>query len=107
MSEKQPCKSEVVPTIVAELSSGALVELVYNAKQQETALAVWDKGAWRLEQKVPDNDTVLVPYSANNNLVSNDVVLFPSMPEEYGDVMQLIADIRSFIHRYVDLHESF
>ena len=49
----------------------------------------------------------LVPFSPNNNLIKNEVVLLPSEPQIYGSEENLVAEIREFIHRYVDLHESF
>src|SRR5206468_2327094 len=49
----------------------------------------------------------LVPYSPNNNLIKNEVVLLPSEPEEYGSEEQLLDEIQSFIHRYVDVSPLF
>src|SRR5207247_1145032 len=49
----------------------------------------------------------LVPYSPQNNLIKNDVVLLPSEPEDYGSETQLLADIQAFIHRYVDVTPLF
>ena len=49
----------------------------------------------------------LVPYSPGNNLLKNEVVLFPSEPEEYGSEEELLAQIQSFIHRYVDVSPLF
>ena len=49
----------------------------------------------------------LVPFSPENNLIKNEVVLLPSEPQIYGSEEKLLADIRSYIHRYVDLSPSF
>jgi len=49
----------------------------------------------------------LVPYSPRNNLLKHDVVLLPSGPEEYGSDSELLAEIRAFIHRYVDVTPLF
>ena len=49
----------------------------------------------------------LVPYSPDNNLIKNDVVLLPSGPEEYGSEAELVAEIQAYIHRYVDLSPQF
>ncbi len=35
------------------------------------------------------------------------MVLLPSEPVEYGSYDELIAEIRSYIHKYVDLSEQF
>ena len=50
---------------------------------------------------------MLYPYRATNNLITNNVVLLPSEPEEYGSEQELITEIRAFIHRYVDVSERF
>ena len=49
----------------------------------------------------------LVPYSPDNNLIKNDVVLLPSGPAEYGSEAELAAEIQTYIHRYVDLSPHF
>lgn len=113
MSEKQPQKSpshkvKPTPTVSAVLDDETLVELVYNPETGKTALAVWENGAWRFTQKLDTSSgETLVPYSAQNDLIRHNVVLLPSEPKEYGTEDQLIKDIQRFIHRYVDLRESF
>jgi len=47
------------------------------------------------------------PYSPHNPLLSNAVVLLPSEPAEYGNPAELVAEIQSYIHRYVDLSPLF
>ena len=49
----------------------------------------------------------LVPFSANNNLIKNEVVLLPSEPRIYGSETQLVTEIGEFIRRYVDFDEAF
>jgi hypothetical protein len=48
-----------------------------------------------------------VPFSSANNLLVHEVVLLPSGPAEYGGERELLASIRSFIHRYVDVSAVF
>ncbi len=113
MAERKPKtspkkqKDNTRPTISAVLPSGALVELVYDSEEKQTAFAVWEDGTWRLVEQIADGAHTLVPYAPSNNLIRNHVVLFPSQPEEYGDETALITEIRTFIHRYVDLSEDF
>jgi hypothetical protein len=97
-----------VPT-VSRVCSDTLVELVYDASQRTTALAVSSFGGlWNIEQEVKiETGEVLVPYSAANNLIANDCVLLPSMPVEYGFKEDLIADVQTFLHLYVDLSPEF
>jgi len=48
-----------------------------------------------------------VPYSPGNNLLLHQVVLFPSEPLEYGSDAELVAEIKAFIHSYVDVSPLF
>jgi len=69
---------------------------------------LWRNGEWSLEGGFNVSPFHrLVPYSPNNNLIKNEVVLLPSEPEEYGSEEGLLADIQSFIHRYVDVSPLF
>ena len=53
--------------------------------------------------------TPLIPCTAwcrtrpDNNLIKNEIVRLPKKPEEYGSEEQLLTDIKSFIHHYVDV----
>lgn len=47
------------------------------------------------------------PYAAENNLISNSVVLLSSGVKEYGSKRELLDAVRSFIHRFVDLSPLF
>lgn len=91
-------------TVSAEPEPGMLIEMVYRERDNSTAFAVWDgrevryKGEWKVGK-----GRVLVPYSAGNNLIRNRVVLLPSEAAEYESEEKLVADIRTFIHHYVDL----
>lgn len=49
----------------------------------------------------------LVPYSAANNLLTHDVVMFPSETADYASTETLLADVRAFIHRYCDVSDAF
>lgn len=96
------------PTVSAVLSDGRLVELVFDPIAQQTRFVLWHDGAWRFEQviRAPTGER-LVPYSPQNNLIKKEVVLFPSEPSEYGSEEQLVAEIQTFIHRYVDVSSRF
>lgn len=97
-----------VPTI-SRVCSDTLVELVYDTKSKKTALAVsrYD-GLWNIEQEVRvETGEFLVPYHPRDNLIASGCVLLPEKPAEYYFKPELIADIRDFLHRYVDLSEQF
>jgi hypothetical protein len=94
--------------VASSAIDGQLIEIVYDRKSSLTRFAIWKNGVWRAENEYISNDgSRLVPYSAKNNLIENEVILFPSTPEEYGTDLQLIRDIQDYIHRYVDVSSRF
>lgn len=97
-----------VPTISADLPDGTLIEMVCRPEDNWSAFAVWNDGRCRSEPSwSPSPAERLVPYSPQNNLIRNRVILFPSEPEEYGSVEQLVQEIQAFVHRYVDVTPIF
>ncbi|MDE1965993.1 MAG: hypothetical protein KGI41_01995 [Patescibacteria group bacterium] len=97
-----------VPT-VSRVAGDTIIELVYDREQRRTGLVVSRFGGlWNIEQEVTvGTGEILVPYSARNNLISNECVLLPSKPGDFGDKGDLLRDIESFLHRYVDLSPLF
>lgn len=96
------------PTI-SRRDGNTVVELIYDIDNAATSLAVSErKGTARIlsEFRLPAGE-VLVPYSATNNLIQHEAVLFASHPEPYGDKQKLLTDIGDYLHRYVDLPETF
>lgn len=105
---RKPDQKRESPTVSAVLSDGRIVEMVFDPLERRTRLVVWQDGSWRFEDIVhtPTGER-LIPYSSQNNLIQKEVVLFPSEPYDYGSEEQLVEDIRSFIHRYVDVSPRF
>ena len=98
----------LIPTVSRTLSTGEIVELVYDAKSRRTRLAVSRNGECTLEDTVAiDESTKLVPYSADNNLIKHQVLVLPEKPDPFGSVPALISEIDAYIYRYVDLSENF
>lgn len=96
------------PTASAILRDGSMVELLYRPNTRSTAFAVYSGGDWRLERHIASDDgAFLVPFSPENNLIRNEAVLLPSEPINYGTEAQLLSEIQSFLHRYVDLSATF
>src|SRR5437667_6734923 len=93
-----------IVTVSSVSHDGAMREMLYDPKEKRTGFAVWNDGKCTIEPSVRLNPTHrLVPYSSQNNLLKNDVVLLPSAPEEYASEAELFTEIRDFIHRYVDV----
>src|SRR5437667_5649146 len=93
-----------IVTVSTVSDDGSMLEMLYEPKEKRTGFAVWNDGKCAIEPSVRLNPTHrLVPYSPQNNLLKNDVVLLPSAPEEYASEAELFTEIRDFIHRYVDV----
>src|SRR5262249_8644605 len=87
---------------------GTIVEMAFQTEQRRTFFALYNAGRWTLQDGIDlGPDARLVPFSPNNNLIKNEVVLLPSEPRIYGSEASLVADVQKFIHRYVDLSASF
>src|SRR5438876_2393 len=98
-------KQTARPTVSTVLPDGSLAEMVYQ--ESRTLFCVSKDGGFRYETNLLVNGQRLVPYSPRNNLLTNEVVLFPSEPLEYDSEAKLVEDIRAFIHRYVDISPLF
>lgn len=97
-----------VPLVSSVFGDGTILETVYDAAAQRTAFVVSKDGEWHEEESYNPNERQrFVPYSSQNNLIKNEVVLLPSAVEEYGTEEQLLADIQAFIHRYLDVSPLF
>jgi hypothetical protein len=95
------------PIVSAVLGDGSIVETLYRREEHRTLFCISDAETVRYETSLLVNGERLVPYSPRNNLLTSEVVLFPSEPEEYGSEAALLAEIRAFAHRYVDLSPLF
>ncbi len=90
------------------LPDGRIVELVYLVDQKKTMIAVSDgKESVLVEKLRLETGEHLVPLSASNNLIKHQVLLLPEKPESYGSVAQLIKDIQTYLHRYIDFTPEF
>lgn len=104
VQDRKPGKS--VPSVSAVLEDGSIVEMI--RENNRTAFAIWRNGETTTADRASLDQLVqLVPYSSNNNLLQNEVVLFPSGTADYGSEGALLKEIREFIHRYVDLSPFF
>jgi hypothetical protein len=101
---KKDRAKRIVSTV---LRDGTLAEMVYRPEEHRTLFCVGKEGELRYETAILEDGQRLVPYSPENNLLTNQVVLFPSEPAEYESDQALIEDIRRFIRRYVDISPLF
>lgn len=105
---EQAKERRVVPASFATLPDGALAEMIYDPDESRTQFAVWRDGQVSYEPRLSVGERrILRPYSPENSLTRNDIVLFPSRAESYESDETLVDEVRAFIHRYVDLTPLF
>src|SRR5437762_4498207 len=88
-------KQTATPTVSAVLPDGSLAEMV--SQENRTLFCVSKDGQFRYETNLLASGERLAPYSPRNNLLTNEVVLFPSEPLEYESDANLVEAIQSFI----------
>lgn len=98
-------KHRAVPTVSRILEDGTIVELVRGATG--TALCLYKNGEVSFATSVEDRGEQIVPVPDGNNLIKHGAVLLPERPVEFGTEEELTADLRTYIHRYVDLSPEF
>jgi hypothetical protein len=107
-SPKPEKQSAAIPTASAVLDNGEIVEMVYRPEERKTLFVRSLEGSWGYDTEITlSSSQRLVPYSPQNNLLKHDVVLLPSGPEEYGSDAELLGEIKSFVHRYLDVSPLF
>src|SRR5438309_11945762 len=89
-------KDSARPVVSAVLADGSLGEMVYRPEENRTLFCVSKNGDVRYENSLVLGGQRLVPYSPRNNLLTNEVVLFPSEETEYESEQQLIEEIRGY-----------
>lgn len=99
--------SNTRPIASRVLEDGTIIEMVYDPTLHRTALCVARDGSWTETGELEVEGQKLVPYSSKNNLLLNEVILFPSQPEEYGLEADLVTEIQAFVHRYVQVSPLF
>ncbi|MDD5226978.1 MAG: hypothetical protein PHV97_07355, partial [Candidatus Omnitrophica bacterium] len=105
---KQKTISNIYPITSMVLPDQTLFEMVYDAANRKTGLIKWKDGQmetapfFKLEEKWK-----IVPYRPENPLLHQKIILFPKEAQEYADDDTLIRQIQAFIHRYVDVSETF
>lgn len=102
-------KSHPLPTVSRLLDDGTIVELLYDRAMRKTAFAVSGPDAGHSVESYVDLPTGerLVPYAADNNLITSGCVLLPSEVGDFRDKGDLVEGLRAFIRRYVDVSPVF
>ena len=83
------------------------VEMTFNSETATALLVSYREGSASEHESLESQGKTYVPYSAENNLLTHRVVLFPSAAVEYESEPLLIEEVRAFIHKYMDVDAGF
>ncbi|WP_374652282.1 hypothetical protein [Dongia sp.] len=90
------------------LGDGSIAELIYDSKAKMTSFSVWHNDTLTFQDMLTDGALGMVyPFSPENNLIRNEIVLLASSTEEYGSQEVLLRDITTYLHRYLDVSPLF
>ncbi len=101
--------NNVRPIVSEILADGTIVETIHIADVNRTEFVVCQPdGSITREQQVElDDGRRLVPISSATDLIATGCVLLPSDVGDFRDKGDLLADIKAYFHRYVDLSPAF
>lgn len=89
------------------VADGAIYEMIYDAKRSKSSFVKWDgKDLTHDLKDVEHGGTTYTPYGPLHIFTSKNVVRFPSKVI-YEHETKLVGEIRAFIHRYLDVSETF
>ena len=105
---KQKAISNIYPITSMVLPDQTLFEMVYDSENRKTGLIKWKDVQMETAPffKLEENWKI-TPYRPENPLLHQRIILFPKEIQEYSDDDTLIGQIQTFIHRYVDVTETF
>lgn len=100
-------KEIVQPILSLRALDGTMLEAVLKPDNGEALLLCQQGNELTEHRSIVVDQTRYRPYSPKNNLLSHRVVLLASDAGAYTSIEQLATDVRSFIHKYVDLDPAF
>ena len=84
-----------------------LAETVYDPKSRTTKYAIFKNEKVAYYESLEIDSKKYLPLSPDSDFISKRIILFPSIAMDYGTTNDLIDDIRAYIHKYVDISDTF
>jgi hypothetical protein len=87
----------------------ALYEMVFDRDTNKTSFTKINRDGTieYLLEEVEIDGRKYKPLPPTYNLVDKDVILFPSVATEYQSEEEVLKEIQTFIHKYLDISEVF
>lgn len=106
-AEEKAKKKSMISSLVSKVVEETIIETVYRPDELKTLFAVFQDGEVTYKSKVKVGVETFYPIPANLDILQHGVVLFPSEAIAYDTVSRLIDDIKSFIHKYLQVSPFF
>ncbi len=93
----------------AIFTTDALYEMVFDRSTNKTSFSKISRDG-KIEcllEEVEIEGKKYKPLPPTYNLVDKDVILFPSVATEYQSEEEILKEIQTFIHKYLDISEVF
>ena len=91
------------------ITADEIYEMVFDSVSNKTSFFKMSKSG-EIEpflDSVEIHDVEYFPLSPNYNLVEKRVILFPSQATAYKDEAEILEEIHSFIHKYLEISEVY
>lgn len=86
---------------------GSVVETVYDPVKNSTAFVICKKNKIGTENYIKIKGNPYYPLDPNSDIIRKNIVLLPSAPAEYKTEEELIDVVGNFIHKYLDISQTF
>lgn len=86
--------------------NGRLYEIIYDPDKKEAKFASFNEqtGEIELTDQIEDENIIYKPLI--DKFVKVNAVILPTKPEPYESEEKLLQDIKSYIHKYIDISEE-
>ncbi len=89
-------------------NNGTMIETVYNTVEEETLLAIYKDGQYRLDEKFTDEKgTEYYPIQSSNDLLKKGFVKLASGVSEISGNRALYQQVRDYIAQYMNIPDDF
>ncbi len=84
-----------------------IVEMVYDSANQKAEFVSYENGEITRLDVIKNSNGEFQPLDGRSDLITKNIILFPSEPVEYETNEKIIEEIRVFIHKYLDISPKF
>lgn len=104
---KKEKKDDTQEVYAKKFRDGTRIEALYDATEEKTKLAISQGGKTSTAEKWKSEKDVFTAPSLPNGLLEGKTIKLPSALEDFENDEELFQEIKSFIHKYLEVSEEF